>query len=336
MSPKERLSNGVFMGTIPKVSVIIPTYNRKEYIAEAIDSVLHQTYRDFEIIVVDDGSTDGTEEMLKQKYGDAIRYFFKENGGCASARNFGIREARGTYVAFLDSDDRYMPNKLEDQVPLLDMNTSYGFIGADIVVQEKERSYVFRTVKPDRNGHIAYPLFIFTFFSLCAATFRRSCFDTAGYFDEGMRYNEDTDFLLRVAINFRSGFSPRPTLLYRAHEGGKSTDLVKLLQAVYDSSVNVVKRYPGFAARRTRVDDRLGQIRLDLALEYALRNDFTKGTEELALSRELYPTVRKRVYAFLFKSGLITDPFMQRIVLFEEKLRKVVRWYFYKYTGWIL
>ena len=319
----------------PKVSVIIPTYNRKGYIPDAIDSVLEQTYKDFEIIVVDDGSTDGTGEILRKRYGEKIRYFSKENGGCASARNFGVRMARGEYIAFLDSDDRYLPNKLEDQVVLLERNSSYGFVGSDIVVQEKKKSYLFRTIRPDRNGDIAYPLFMFTFFSLCAAIFRRSCFDKAGYFNEGMRYNEDTDFLLRVAINFPSGFSARPTLLYRAHEGGKSADLVKLLQAVYESSAAVVSLHPDFVSGKRKIDERLGQIKLDLALEYGVRSDVAKGAEELALSRKWYPAMRKRIYAFLFEGGLITNPLVQRIVLFEEKLRKVIRWHLYKYTGWI-
>jgi glycosyltransferase involved in cell wall biosynthesis len=77
-------------------------------VTEAIDSALNQTYRDFEVIVIDDGSTDGTGEMLKERYDDKIRYFYKENGGCASARNYGIKMARGEYIAFLDSDDRYL------------------------------------------------------------------------------------------------------------------------------------------------------------------------------------------------------------------------------------
>lgn len=207
----------------PKVSVIIPTYNRKDYVTEAIDSVLNQTYKDFEVIVVDDGSTDGTGEILKEKYRNKIRYFYKENGGCASARNYGIRNALGKYIAFLDSDDKYLPKKLEDQVGILEENKQYGFVSSDIIILGNKRQYLFKTIRPDKNGNIAYPLFMFTFFSLCASMFKKSCFDKAGYFNETMRYNEDTDMLLRVGVNFRAGFSCRPTFLYRQHAGGKST-----------------------------------------------------------------------------------------------------------------
>ena len=96
----------------PLVSVIIPTYNSAGYIEEALESVFEQTLQDFEIIVVDDGSTDGTGEVLR-KYGDRIRYIYQENNGPASARNGGIRVARGEYIAFLDADDLWVSTKLE-------------------------------------------------------------------------------------------------------------------------------------------------------------------------------------------------------------------------------
>ena len=101
------------MGSL--VSVIIPTYNSKDIICDAIDCALAQTYEDIEIIVVDDGSTDGTENVLKQKYPTQIRYIGKPNGGPASARNLGIRNCRGEFLAFLDADDLWDPKKLEEQ-----------------------------------------------------------------------------------------------------------------------------------------------------------------------------------------------------------------------------
>ena len=103
---------------MPKVSVIIPTYNRSKYVTKAIDSVLAQTYRDFEIIVVDDGSTDNTKEVLKP-YTDRIKYLYQENTGVSAARNAGIRAAGGQWIAFLDSDDEWLPEKLSIQMDYL-------------------------------------------------------------------------------------------------------------------------------------------------------------------------------------------------------------------------
>ena len=97
---------------MPKVSVVIPTYNRAHLICETIDSILAQTYKDYEIIVVDDGSTDNTQEVLK-RYGDKVRYFYQQNQGQASAWNFAVRQSSGEYIALLDSDDLWLPQKLE-------------------------------------------------------------------------------------------------------------------------------------------------------------------------------------------------------------------------------
>jgi glycosyltransferase involved in cell wall biosynthesis len=114
------------MGKEVKVSVIIPTYNSIRFVTEAIDSVLAQTFQDFEILVVDDGSNDETRQVLKEKYGDSIRYLYKENGGVSSARNYGIERAEGKYIAFLDADDVWMPEKLEKQVELLESDSEIG------------------------------------------------------------------------------------------------------------------------------------------------------------------------------------------------------------------
>ena len=119
---------------ISKVSVAIPTYNRAHYICETIDSVLVQTYKDYEIIVVDDGSTDNTREILK-RYGGKIKYFYQANQGQASAWNYAVSQSSGEYIAFLDDDDLWFPEKLERQVEVLDKNPDLGFVCSE--------SYVF-------------------------------------------------------------------------------------------------------------------------------------------------------------------------------------------------
>ncbi|MHC4881290.1 MAG: glycosyltransferase family 2 protein, partial [Planctomycetota bacterium] len=108
------------------VSVIIPSYNAKELLAEAIDSVLSQTLTDLEVVVIDDGSTDGTTEVVKAIDDPRIRYFYKDNGGVSSARNMGLDKAEGQYIAFLDSDDLYSPEYLKTMVTALEDNPDYG------------------------------------------------------------------------------------------------------------------------------------------------------------------------------------------------------------------
>lgn len=106
------------MTSAPSVSVVVPTFNRRELVGEAIESVLAQSFRDFELIVVDDGSTDGTQEVLRERFGDdrRLRLFSQDNAGSAAARNFGVLQAEGTWVAYLDSDDVWLPGHLESQL----------------------------------------------------------------------------------------------------------------------------------------------------------------------------------------------------------------------------
>src|SRR3990170_2838516 len=126
----QRWNRYLFM---PKVSVIIPTYNREKYIVETLQSVFAQTFTDYEVIVIDDGSTDNTADVLRP-YLDRIVYIRKPNGGQGSARNVGIKVAKGEYIAFLDSDDLWMPEKLELQVKYLDNNKDAGLVFTDYLV----------------------------------------------------------------------------------------------------------------------------------------------------------------------------------------------------------
>ncbi|MDP2432814.1 MAG: glycosyltransferase family A protein [Pseudomonadota bacterium] len=187
--------------TPPRVSVIIPAYNAAWCVARALDSVLAQTWRDFELIVVDDGSRDGTSEILAG-YGAAVRVVVKTNGGLSSARNAGIAAARGEYVAFLDADDWWLPEKLERQMALLDSRPSLLFCSTTTLVftPEGRRLADWRCHAEERpalqcifaaNAHVAG--------SGSAVMARREAFTRAGGFDESLRSLEDIDMWMRLA-----------------------------------------------------------------------------------------------------------------------------------------
>ncbi|MEE9614146.1 MAG: glycosyltransferase family A protein, partial [Thermodesulfobacteriota bacterium] len=112
------------------VSVVVPVYNRPEYVREALTSVFGQTFKDYEVIVVDDGSTEDTKGALGE-YLQGVNYFYKKNGGAASARNYGIEKSTGEYVAFLDSDDLWEEDKLDVQVEFLSRNPDVGLVCSD-------------------------------------------------------------------------------------------------------------------------------------------------------------------------------------------------------------
>src|SRR5437867_2556724 len=150
------MARGSMVGSMPPcVSVVIPVYNGERYLADAIQSVLDQTYENFEVIVVDDGSTDESAAVAK-RFGEAIRYVHQANGGVSKARNTGIAEARGVYLAFLDQDDLWLPDKLSVQVAYLDSHPEVGAVYCQCEVKGKgwlrSSLYYAEPVKDDVLG----------------------------------------------------------------------------------------------------------------------------------------------------------------------------------------
>ncbi len=217
---------------MPKVSVIIPTYNRAGYIVKTLESVFAQTYTDYEVIVVDDGSTDDTEEVLKPYY-DRIIYIRKENGGQGSARNVGIKLAKGEYVAFLDSDDLWLPEKLEIQVKFMDDNPEVGLVFSDFVVfYEDDTGCLIEMRKVHLQGKelTFQSLFHRNFIPTLTVLVRKSCIDDVGLFDESRELivGEDYEMWLRIAMRYRLAHVPEVLAKYRHHDNNiVGTDLEK-------------------------------------------------------------------------------------------------------------
>jgi glycosyltransferase involved in cell wall biosynthesis len=215
------------MTTQPKVSVITTTYNRAHYVREAIDSALAQTYPNVEIIVVDDGSTDETQAVLKG-YGDKISHFYQNNQGLSAARNLGIKNSSGEYLAFLDDDDIWLPEKLELQVAYMEAHPEVGMVHADMFVLS-ERSGDSRPRKrefsrPIPSGYVLPELIQRNFILVCTALVRRSCLDTAGLFDPELRAAEDYNLWLRIARRFSITYMDRPLAICRLHTTNMTRD----------------------------------------------------------------------------------------------------------------
>ncbi len=180
------------------ISVVIPTYNRASFFKEAIDSVLSQTFRDFELIVVDDGSTDETPELLLS-YGNKIKVIKKANKGPSAARNRGIKTAKGEWIAFLDSDDVWKPDKLEKQVQFIKDNP-------DIKICQTEEIWIRngKRVNPRKkhemhSGWIYEQCLPLCIVSPSSVMIHRDVFEKVGFFDETMPACEDYDLWLRIA-----------------------------------------------------------------------------------------------------------------------------------------
>lgn len=203
------------------VSVIIPTYNRRDLLVTAIDSVLNQTWRNFELLVIDDGSDDGTDKLVAS-YGNRVRYFFQDNRGVSVARNIGIKKAEHDLLAFLDSDDVYAPEKLETQVAAMIANPGY------LVSHTDEIWYRRGHLLNQKNRHVRNSGYIFArCLDLCAvgmstAMVRRSLFDEVGFFDEGLACCEDYDLWLRASVKFPFLLVSRPLTI---KNGGREDQL---------------------------------------------------------------------------------------------------------------
>jgi len=207
---------------MPKVSVVIPTYNRLPMLKEAVRSVLAQDFEDFELIVVDDASTDGTFEELKQFGGRVKVIEHEENRGVSAARNRGVLHAKGKYVAFLDSDDLWVKGKLKIQVAFLDDNPHYPLCYTDeIWIRRGKR------VNPMKR-HAKYSCWIFEkclplcIISPSSAMMRKNLFLKVGLFDEALPVCEDYDFWLRISSRFPIFFINKKLIIKR---GGHSDQL---------------------------------------------------------------------------------------------------------------
>jgi glycosyltransferase involved in cell wall biosynthesis len=183
---------------MPLVSIIIPTYNRRTHVVEAIESVLSQTLADFEVLVIDDGSTDGTAEAVRAIDDPRIRYFYKDNGGVSSARNMGIDKAQSRYVAFLDSDDLYTPEYLETMVSSLEDKPDYGVAYTAATTHFPDGQIEDYRSELCCSGWITKELFD-CFFLLCQSSVIRSPLAKALFFDEQLDLSEDVDFFLQLS-----------------------------------------------------------------------------------------------------------------------------------------
>jgi glycosyltransferase involved in cell wall biosynthesis len=211
----------------PLVSIVIPTYNRSGVISQTIDSVLHQTYPRWELLIIDDGSTDNTSALVAAYNDPRIHYFPMEHSGViGKVRNHGMKMAAGEFIAFLDSDDLWSRGKLECQLSLFKK-----FPEADFVFSNGNEFGELAITPPDQEdifaGNVFLPIILEHRFSLFVSSWvvRRSVFETTGWIDESMRSGGDVDFFLTMAYSYQGVFTNQRLVNHRKHQQGISVDL---------------------------------------------------------------------------------------------------------------
>ena len=205
----------------PKVSVCIPTYNRKDYLKETIDSILTQTYKDYEIVIVDDGSTDGTEKMIK-KLDFPVTYYWQENDGDAAARNKLIGLAKGDYISFIDSDDLLMPDAIERMVRAMEAEAEEVIVYGSYYRIDQDGKIYGKCKRKLYNGNITKYLFETILVHACGSMFPRKILKNPVVFDTSLKVCSDYDLWLCLSLDYRFIAIDHPTFKRRRHLGNLS------------------------------------------------------------------------------------------------------------------
>ncbi len=231
------------------VSVIVPTYNRADLISETIESILNQTYKNIELIIVDDGSTDNTEKVIRKFKDNRIKYIKTGYSGVpARPRNIGIKKAKGEYIAFLDSDDMWLPEKLEKQIKVFQASdetamlyTRFRTIEGDVISDR-----IFPENSKYNSGNMFKSIYLRNLIACSSVMVRRSVLDQVGLFntDPNLIAIEDADLWLRIALKYTiKCTADLPLLIYRIHSQSISQGFIQRTKR----SIILRKRYKKYA-----------------------------------------------------------------------------------------
>jgi glycosyltransferase involved in cell wall biosynthesis len=301
---------------MPRVSVLIPTRNRARLMREAIVSVLAQTFQDFEIIIIDDASEDDTQAVISSLSDVRIRYFrHATNRGEAASRNAGVAHAGGEYIAFLDDDDTWLPEKLAMQVELLDRCPAR--IGGVYTAYDRvdiKTGAIISTVPAEKRGNIYGELRAQNWVGCPSAVMvRRECFDKVGRFDEQIKFGVDYDMWIRISRFYDFEVLNLPLVHYAVHSDRLSADTGTILRGKEDQ---LAKYADYFAADRRSY----GRYFLSLGVLYCYNRKLVEGRAALRRAIRIYP-FEMRPYVNLFFSLWGSENFI-RMKSFKDRLQR--------------
>ena len=209
----------------PLVSVVIASYNMGEYLPIAIRSVCEGSYKNIEVIIIDDGSTDNTQALIQPCLDDQrVRYIYQENLGQPKAKNNGVKVAKGEFIAFCDADDLWMPNKLSAEIPCFDLSPTIGVVSSEVAYIDENDDDIPSSDVPRHSGQITEQLVVYNCISFGSAVVKRECFDKLGLFDESLPMGIDWDLWLRFSLSYEFHHIDEITYLYRVWSGQMSNN----------------------------------------------------------------------------------------------------------------
>lgn len=303
----------------PVVSVIIPAYNAENFIRETIESALNQTYKNIEVIVVDDGSTDNTREIVESIDDKRIKYIKQNNMGVSVARNKGIRVSKGEFIALLDHDDIWLPRKLEKQLPLFS-DSQVGLVFSDTIFFKdgKDLYSIYSKYKPPR-GWVFRELLKRNFISCETVIIRKKALESLDeWFPEDMELSEEYDLFLRLAYKWKFDYVDEPLAKWRIHERNDSSLREHLVAEDYKKIYEKLKsKIPNF---ENKYKEELIEFKNFITLKEAI-GSWKKGERKKAREKILGVAKRKRRY-------LLLVPFMFFDYKYFDKFRRNLRSYF--------
>lgn len=244
-----------------KVSVVIPVFNEAATIRDIVQKV-RAIRLEKEIIVVDDGSTDDTSNVVKRYLAHRrLRYVRQPNGGQASAKNLGVRLAAGEYVAFLDADDVWTPDKLEKQMPLFASRPEVGIVFARSMRIDRDGEPRGEPGLRLQRGRVTRQLFVENFIPFSSSVVRRRCFDTVGMFDERLAMAIDYDLWLKVSLRYQVDYCDEVLVRYRTGHGHMSDDVDTRIRCASLVARRFVREHPDAIDRTTLMEDRAYSLR---------------------------------------------------------------------------
>ncbi len=303
----------------PVVSVIIPAYNAESFIKETIESALNQTYKNIEVIVVDDGSTDNTEKIVKSIDDKRIKYIKQNNRGVSAARNKGIEVSKGEFIALLDHDDIWLPRKLEKQLPLFS-DPQVGLVFSDTIFFKDGRDLysIYSKYKPPQ-GWVFRELLKRNFISCETVVIRKKALESLDeWFPEDMEMSEEYDLFLRLAYKWKFDYVDEPLAKWRIHERNDSSLrehlVVKDYKKIYERLKNSI---PDF---ESKYKEELVEFRNFITLKEAISH-WKKGERKKAREKIFNLAIQKKKYLLLI-------PFMFFDYKYFDKYRKNIGKYF--------
>ncbi|MCK5311333.1 MAG: glycosyltransferase [Desulfobacteraceae bacterium] len=287
---------------LPVVSVVIPTYNRKDIISRAIESVYNQIYKNYEIIIVDDGSTDGTVDYLKEHYNNKIHYVFQKNRGASSARNKGISKAKGKYIAFLDSDDEWVDTKLETQVAFLKKNPEIALLCGKTYRSDNIKK-VNTPLTEEITGNLFTTLYSHSFVSTPTVIVKKEILDQVGAFDLNYKSAEDFDLWLKITHEYKCAFLPDLVAVVNRGDDNLSTDKITL----HIHALDILEKHYDKQLIPDRVYKKaISNSLIALGRNYLTSEQISKAKECFFRSFKLYP-FRLRSLRYMLKAGFRND-----------------------------